>query len=161
MVIVPDTAGTLGRASSALWPRVLLRYLTAVGVGNLVWEFMQLPLYTIWQTAGGGWIAYAAVHCWVGDLLIATSCLGVAVLIFDRNWPTRRYGRTAVVATALGVVSTIVLEWLNVDLLENWAYAPSMPVLPLLGTGLSPLLQWVVLPPVAFAWARPREAELV
>lgn len=158
-MIVPDTTVTSARAFSVLWPRVLRRYLVAVGAGNLVWEFMHLPLYTIWQTASGGWIAYAAVHCWVGDLVIAASCLGAAVLISGRNWPTRHYGRTAVIATALGVIATIVLEWLNVDLLENWAYAPAMPVLPLLGTGLSPLLQWAVLPPVAFAWARPRRAE--
>lgn len=147
--------------SSSLWPHVLLRYLAVVGVSNLVWEFVQMPLYTIWQTSSGGSIAYAAVHCWVGDLLIAASCLGIAILTTNRNWPIRHYGRTAVLATALGVISTILLEWLNVDLLQNWAYAPSMPVLPLLGTGLSPLLQWLILPPVAFAWARSREAELV
>lgn len=152
-------AVTSRRASIALWPRVLLRYLAAISVGNLVWEFMQLPLYTIWQTADEGSIVYAAVHCWVGDLLIAASCLGVAIFIVDRNWPTRHYGRTTVVATALGVVATIVLEWLNVDLLQNWAYAPSMPVVPLIGTGLSPLLQWLILPPVAFAWARSQHAE--
>jgi len=139
----------------------MLRYLVAVGVGNLVWEFMQLPLYTIWQTADGGSIAYAAVHCWVGDLLIAASCLGAAILTSDRNWPIGPYRRTALIATPLGVISTIVLEWLNVDLLQSWAYAPAMPVIPLLGTGLSPLLQWLILPPFAFAWARSREAELV
>ena len=160
MVTARGPAVTSARASGPLWPRVLLRYLVAVGVGNLVWEFVQLPLYTIWQTADGGSIAYAAVHCWVGDLLIAASCLGVAILISDRNWPIRRYRRTAVVATALGVISTVVLEWLNVDLFENWAYAPSMPVLPILRTGLSPLLQWLIVPPVAFAWARSHEAEI-
>ena len=159
--MVRGPAVTSPRASSPLWPRVLLRYLAAVGMGGLVWEFAQMPLYTIWQTLNGGSIAYAAVHCWVGDLLIAASCLGVAILISDRNWPSRHYGRTAVLATALGVISTILLEWLNVDLLQNWAYAPSMPVLPFLGTGLSPLLQWLILPPVAFAWARSREAEFV
>lgn len=154
------SAVTSRRASTALWLRVLLRYLAAIGVGNLVWEFMQLPLYTIWQTADEGSIAYAAVHCWIGDFLIAASCLGAAIFISDRNWPTRHYGRSAVVAMALGVIATIGLEWLNVDVLQNGAYSQSMPVLPLLGTGLSPSLQWSILPPVAFAWARSHQAEI-
>jgi hypothetical protein len=78
------------------------------------------------------------------------------VLTTDRNWPMGSYLRTAISASALGVASTIVLEWVNVDVLRNWAYAPSMPRLPVLGTGL---LQWFVLPPLAFVLARPHGLE--
>ncbi len=155
MVIVSGPAAATARAASAVRPLVLLRYFVAIGAGNLAWEFAHLPLYTIWQTASGGQIVYAAVHCWLGDLLIAAACLGVAVLTTNRSWPTGGYLRAAIAATALGVASTIVLEWVNVDVLNDWAYAPSMPTLPILGTGLSPLLQWLVLPPLAFVLARP------
>ncbi len=159
MVIVYGSAAATARAVSAVRPPVLLRFLIAIGAGNLAWEFAHMPLYTIWQTASGGRIAYAAVHCWLGDLLIAVACLGVAVLTTGRSWPIGRYWTTAIIATALGVASTIVLEWVNVDILGNWAYAPSMPTLPILGTGLSPLLQWFVLPPLAFVLARPHGLE--
>ncbi len=159
MVIVYGTAAATARAASAVRPPVLLRYFIAVAVGNLAWEFAQMPLYTIWQSASGGQIAYAAVHCWLGDLLIAAACLGAVVLTTDRNWPSGSYLRTAIIATALGVTATIILEWVNVDVLGNWAYAQSMPTLPILGTGLSPLLQWLVLPPLAFVLARPHGLE--
>ncbi len=159
MVIVSGPAAATARAASAVRLHVLLRYFVLIGAGNLAWEFAHLPLYAIWRTASGGQIAYAAVHCWLGDLLIAAACLGVAVLTIDRSWPTGSYLKTAIVATALGVASTIMLEWVNVDVLRNWAYSPSMPTLPILGTGLSPLLQWFVLPPLAFVLARPHGSE--
>jgi len=42
-------------------------------------------------------------------------------------------------------------EWLNTAVRASWAYAPSMPIVPLLGVGLAPFLQWLLLPPlVAF-----------
>lgn len=159
MVILSGPAAATARAASATRPHVLLRYFALIGAGNLAWEFAQLPLYTIWQGASSGQAAYAAVHCWIGDLLIAAACLGAVVLTTDRNWPTGSYLRTATITTALGVVSTIVIEWVNANVLSYWAYTPSMPTLPILGTGLSPLLQWLVLPPLAFFLGRPRRSE--
>ncbi len=52
---------------------------------------------------------------------------------------------------AVGLTITLILEWLATHIQRRWAYAPSMPLLPLLGIGVAPLLQWVVLPPLV-AW---------
>jgi hypothetical protein len=51
------------------------------------------------------------------------------------------------------VVLTIGLEYLNTDILGRWSYADSMPRVPLLGTGLSPLAQWIAVPTIV-AWYR-------
>ena len=45
-------------------------------------------------------------------------------------------------------------EWLDVEVRRSWAYSDLMPVLPPLGTGLSPVLQWVVIPSAALWMAR-------
>lgn len=37
-------------------------------------------------------------------------------------------------------------EWYNVYRAGAWSYAPKMPTL--YGVGLSPLLQWLIIPPV-------------
>jgi hypothetical protein len=37
-------------------------------------------------------------------------------------------------------------EWYNVYRIRNWGYTASMPMI--LGIGLSPLLQWLILPPL-------------
>jgi hypothetical protein len=43
-------------------------------------------------------------------------------------------------------------EWLNAQLRQNWSYTEAMPVLLPLGTGLTPFLQWLIVPGIAFAY---------
>ena len=52
------------------WLTALRRYVVVIGLGNLAWEFAQLPLYTIWHEGSLGEIVFAAIHCTGGDLLI-------------------------------------------------------------------------------------------
>ena len=50
---------------------------------------------------------------------------------------------------ALGLSYTIFSEWLNTGVRANWTYSGLMPVVPPLGIGLAPLLQWIVVPTLA------------
>jgi len=61
-----------------------------------------------------------------------------------------------------GIGSTLFLEWLNVVVWKSWAYSSLMPVLPVFGfdAGLSPLLQWIIVPAVAI-WCAGRRGKLV
>ena len=133
----------------------LRRYLVVIAVGNLVWEFAHMPLYTIWNTGSTGEIVFAAVHCTGGDLLIATSALLLSLLVFGAGWPWERRSVRRVIASTivLGVGYTLFSEWLNIVVREAWAYSELMPVVPIVDAGLSPLLQWIVVPGLAFAWA--------
>jgi hypothetical protein len=45
------------------------------------------------------------------------------------------------------LVYTAFSEWANTRLWEGWGYGPGMPTI--FGLGLTPLLQWIVLPPLA------------
>lgn len=126
------------------------RYLAIIALGNLVWEIAQLPLYTIWASAPWPGLAFAVVHCTLGDILISAAGFVVAGLVVDRRRSKRRAVRIATVAIPLGVFYAVFSEWLNVAVRESWAYAPAMPVLPGIGTGLSPLLQWVIVPALGF-----------
>jgi hypothetical protein len=49
----------------------------------------------------------------------------------------------------LGIAYTLFSEWLNVTVSGNWAYTTAMPRLPFIGTGLAPLLEWVIVPTAA------------
>ncbi len=143
-----------GRSS---WLRALRVYLGIMAIGNLPWEFLQLPFYTIWQTGTARDQAFAAVHCWLGDILIALSTLMVAlVVVGDSTWPQRRFWIVVPVVMVCGLAYTIFNEWLNVAVRGTWAYSDLMPVIPLgsFSVGLSPVLQWTVLPAVAFAVVR-------
>ena len=128
---------------------IFLHYLAAVAVLQLVWEILQLPLYTLWAQSAPTAIAFAVVHCTLGDVLIAAISL-IAALIFcaGKNWPQERYWRVAFVTGAMGVLYTVFSEWNNTVVTLSWAYSSWMPTL--WGIGLSPVLQWLLIPALVF-----------
>lgn len=135
------------------------RYMTVMFAGNLAWEVAHVPLYTLWLPGTPAAIAYAVLHCTLGDALIAAATLGLALFTVGRGWPERNSGAVAGVTIGLALAYTVFSEWLNISVRGTWAYRDIMPVLPPFGTGLTPLLQWIVLPLCAFLWAtRPRAA---
>lgn len=129
------------------WPRALRWYLGGSLVAHLVWEMLQLPLYTLWTKGTLREQAFAVLHCTVGDAMIAGLSLLMALAIFGRpNWPKSGTRPVWLLTLLLGVSYTIYSEWLNVSVRGSWAYSDLMPTLPVLGTGLAPLLQWIVVP---------------
>lgn len=136
--------------------RACARYLGAMLVGSIAWETVHLPLYTLWQSSTASYLAFAVAHCTAGDLMIATIALAVGWSGVGRGWPFLNYGRVAVLSIGLGLAYTVFSEWLSTSVRGSWAYTAAMPIVPILGTGLSPALQWIVVPAASFAWAKPR-----
>jgi hypothetical protein len=136
---------------------VLVGYLPWLAVLNLAWEAAHVRLYTLWNETELAYIAFAVAHCTLGDVLIGACALLLALILsreaFLRSW---RWRRIAVLATILGAGYTVFSEWMNLTLLRSWTYADSMPRLRLgeIEIGLSPLLQWLVVPPLALVLAR-------
>ena len=96
----------------------------------------------------------AAVHCTGGDMLITLSTVTLALFLFGSpEWPEARARSVLLAAFASGVGYTIFSEWLNIEVREAWAYREIMPVIPLIDAGLSPILQWIVIPLAAWWWA--------
>ncbi len=85
----------------------------------------------------------------LGGLLYGRSCTGSA-----RNFSRilREHGgeRELDLISPLGLVR--YLEFVNVYWLGRWAYAERMPLV--LGVGVTPLLQWVLVPPLPLWLAR-------
>src|SRR3546814_3226467 len=122
-----------------------------------------MTLYTIWREGTWSEIAFAALHCTGGDILIAISSLTLALLLVGNGaWPCVRFRPVAVLAIAFGVGYTIFSAWLIVVVRAAWACSALMTVASLFGVevGLSPLSPWIVVPTAAFAAAwrirRPR-----
>ncbi|HRQ64233.1 MAG TPA: hypothetical protein PKZ76_05090 [Xanthomonadaceae bacterium] len=135
--------------------RIVGRYLLLMVPASVAWEFAHMPFYTLWETGTRAEIAFAALHCSVGDWMIAAASLALAaILVGGRTWPQQRYLPVAALAVALGLAYTLFSEWLNVDLRQSWAYAGAMPRLPVLGIGLTPVLQWLILPVLGLWWAK-------
>lgn len=141
------------------WHGALRRYFAVIASANLVWEFLHMPLYTIWREQIPGKIVFAALHCTGGDILISLASLTISLLLAGNGtWPAGRFHAVAALTIVLGVSYTIFSEWLNIVVRAAWVYSDLMPVVSLFGfeAGLSPLLQWIVVPSAAFWWARRR-----
>lgn len=91
----------------AAWRFVLGRYLPVLAVLNLLWEIAQLPLYTLWTEAISIYIAYAVLHCTIGDVLIGSIGLSpqlqwivvpITALVISRRtyaaWPTGKVAKS-------------------------------------------------------------------
>lgn len=136
------------------WRVALRRYLLFLAAANLLWEFAHLPLYTIWLTAKPPELVFAVLHCTGGDVLIALSAIVLALLLFGNSeWPRLGPGRVLLAVLAFGIGYTIFSEWLNIVVRQAWAYRDLMPVIPVIDTGLSPFMQWLVVPLAAYSYA--------
>ncbi|MBN8900004.1 MAG: hypothetical protein BGO51_02495 [Rhodospirillales bacterium 69-11] len=136
------------------WLAAIRRYLVAVSLGNLLWEAAQLPLYTLWHTGTPAALTAAVLHCTAGDVLIAALTIVAALVVFgSSDWPRAGFARVVLPAVALGLGYTIYSEYMNTAVRQSWAYSEFMPRLPVIGTGLAPFAQWIVVPPLALVWA--------
>lgn len=131
-----------------------IRVILLFAAFNLAWELMQLPFYTLWNTGTPGEIAYAVLHCTVGDVMIGIAAWGLSRLALAGRRQRPRSG-WAILACfiVLTLAYTVFSEWLNVNVTRSWAYSALMPLLPPLGTGLTPLLQWIIVPTLTWITA--------
>ena len=113
---------------------------------NLAWEIAHVRLYAIWAAEDGMGVARALLHCTLGDVVIALAMFALAGVVLRRaDWPAARPWAGGVIVVIGAMAFTAWSEWYNVYRAGNWSYAASMPMI--FGIGLSPLLQWLILPP--------------
>ena len=113
---------------------------------NLTWEIAHVRLYTIWAAADGMSVAWALLHCSLGDVVIALAMFALAGIALRRvDWPASRPWTGGVIVVIGATTFTAWSEWYNVYRAGNWSYTASMPMI--FGIGISPLLQWIILPP--------------
>lgn len=135
----------------------VIRYLPWMFGLNLAWEAAHVRLYTLWHEADAEYIAFSVVHCTLGDVLIGGAALLLALILRREGpLPKWRWGRVGVLTALIGTAYTVFSEWMNISLLRSWTYSNAMPTLEL-GTfevGLTPLAQWLVVPPLAIYLGR-------
>lgn len=116
---------------------------------SLPWEFGQMWLYA--GSAGmshlqGVRICMAAT---AGDAAIMLAAFGVVALSArSRAWVRAPTFRQVAGFLAIGLAVTIAVEIIATrsDAAFSWRYVPTMPVTPVFGVGLVPLLMWLVVP---------------
>ena len=122
---------------------------------NLVWEFWQIPFF----------VGMAEQPHWLGVRICTQSTLGDVAILLAAFWITAIAARTRqwillprrqdlAIFLGIGIIATALFESVATGPAGRWAYTTTMPRLPLIGTGLLPLLQWLVIPPLVLWFAR-------
>jgi hypothetical protein len=133
----------------------LRRYFSIIIPANLIWEFAHMPLYTLWKDGSVNEVIFAAVHCMGGDVVIAMVALMLALILTSSGWLnySKPPQRVIILTVLIGLGYTIFSEWLNIEVRGTCAYSDLMPVVPIIDAGMSPILQWIVIPIAGFWWA--------
>ncbi len=119
---------------------------TVGGVLNLLWEFAHSSFYTDGEH-DTWYIIWTRIHCTVGDLMILfVSFWTVSILYRSRFWWQGEGVLPIVIFVLSGFGYTVWSEWYNTQIAKTWEYAEAMPTV--LEIGVSPLLQWLVIPPL-------------
>lgn len=125
------------------------------------WEMWQMPFY---RTAGST-VADAVQGCTLASLgdagIMVFAYLLTARAVGDRRWLVRRTGQRIAIFLVIGLVVTIGIEHVALRVPFGWRYAESMPVEPLFGTGLVPIIMWIVVPLVTLWLATLREERTI
>jgi hypothetical protein len=148
---------TFGAHSSLSWQRLGRFFATIVlasFVLNEIWEMAQMSAYV--ETAGYSWVSTLGfcTRAAVGDVGIILGIYTVVALAAG-DPGCGLSGRWNMYATAavLGLAYAVLVEHAALSA-GRWTYTESMPVMPVLGAELWPLLQMTLLPPLTFLFAR-------
>ena len=141
----------LGRSRAVLIPgarEASAIYAIAVAL-NYPWELLQSALFTSPSHKGSVWL-----HCFgssLGDGLMILMIFVAGRVAFGRaDWFVLPGRRRYVFSIAAGAILAVLVESIAVHVLQRWAYADAMPVIPGVALGVVPILQMVLLPPLIF-----------
>lgn len=121
---------------------------------NFAWEMLQVPAFRGLAEAPHWDATLFCLRATVGDVVILLGAYGVVAVYTGpgSRWIEEPSRERLLAFVATGVAATVVLEWLNVHVLGRWSYVEGLPTVG--GVGLPPLLQWILLPPLALWLAR-------
>ena len=115
---------------------------------NFAWELVQIPLYKdaaydIWH------IAFCALASIADAIMVLLIYLGFALIYKNPLW-VRNLSLPRILAVALlGSFGAVIAEMKHLAA-GNWAYDKSMPIIPFVNVGLSPVLQFILLPTLIY-----------
>lgn len=133
-------------------PQLLWVIASVAFILNFIWEIGQMPWYVtnpnLWRHLPMCLLAT------IGDVLIILCLYGLIGLIqMDLWWIKELTIYNLTILVMAGGLTAIGIEQLALAT-NQWQYAPTMPLLPLLNVGLLPFLQLILLPPITILIAR-------
>jgi hypothetical protein len=117
---------------------------------NFAWEIMQGPLY-IGFTYSISHIAFCGLASVADAIMVLLIYFVLAIIYTDPLWIKHIDLQRTIILILIGGMGAILEEERHLAL-GSWAYASSMPILPFIHAGLSPVLQFMLLPGLIFMY---------
>jgi len=121
---------------------------------HFFWEVAHTYFYTL-KDSHFNTMLYGWLHCTLGDVMVTVGSFWfVSLMSRTRRWflGLNRVNFTGFIMA--GVVYTFFSERVNVHIFQSWGYNEVMPIIPWARVGLTPILQWVVIPSVVIVLLR-------
>ena len=124
---------------------------------NFVWEIWQAPLFKSMDSLTHFEATIQCTRAALGDVIILLVAFWIIALTAkSRHWIIHPKTIQIIGFIAIGLIITVVFEAIAIHVLNRWQYATVMPILPILGTGIAPILQWLIIPPIIVSMMRRR-----
>ncbi len=125
--------------------RFLLRLFFISVVVNYVWEMAQMPLYENMPFSElSSWLI--CLRASLGDGLIIVAIWATGYLFYrSLDWFRPLTAGNVAILAIVGAVIAAAIEF-HALATGRWVYSSLMPMVPLLGIGVSPFVQLLVLP---------------
>ena len=111
---------------------------------NFSWELIQMPLYNI-ASFTINHMTFCALGSVADAIMVLLIYFGLAVIFKNPLWihPVQR--QRVIIVILIGGIGAALSEMRHLSL-GNWAYSDLMPLIPIISVGISPVLQFMVLP---------------
>ena len=147
---IPHLTGGHERARP-LWAFLAALFVISFAL-NWVWEMLQMPAYADMSQQPWQGTVLRCTMASIGDGTLTLMAFGVGALISPALRARSTGSGSYVLLASIGVVFAIAIEHVELRA-QEWSYNEQMPIVPLLGVGLYPLLQLTLLVPIAYALA--------
>ena len=111
---------------------------------NFSWELMQMPLYNS-ASFTINHITFCALGSVADAIMVLLIYFSLAVIFKNPLWIHPLQGQRIIIVILIGGIGAALSEMRHLSL-GNWAYSNLMPLIPIINVGISPVLQFMLLP---------------
>ncbi len=117
-------------------------------MANFIWEMLQMPFFSFSTGMSITEINNACIQASIGDAVMLVFMFWISkALLKSRRWIFHLNAKRIGLFLVPGIIMTVIFEAIATGELNRWAYGDLMPTLPFFGTGLVPIVQWLIVPP--------------
>ena len=115
---------------------------------NFIWELIQIPFFKS-SSYSIEHIAFCALASLADAIMVLLLYFGFASIFRNPFWIKHSKWQRIVILILVGGAGAIAIEFWHLSQ-SNWAYAKTMPTIPVINVGISAVLQFMILPVLVY-----------